>query len=198
MNGYICIKQVYATLLHPQYPKPMLVLEEKNDSPSRVMLRYTGSITSDQISDILERVEGQFGQIKASPQVKKKIMGVLIESIQNVFHHGAKGQSPSPAHDSSVLVAEQNGDYIVVTGNRIPTEKAMQLADRLERINSMTREELNNNYRNILLQKLKSSAFGAGVGMIDIARRSGSKIQYKLEKIDESFHFFSMEVKIAR
>ncbi len=175
----------------------MLVLENKNEKPSRVLLRYTGSITSDQISDILERVEGQFGQIKASPQVKKKIMGVLVESIQNVFHHGAKGSSPSQEHDSSVMVAERNGDYIVVTGNRIPTDKALILAERLERINSMTREELNNNYRNILLQKLKSSAFGAGVGMIDIARRSGSKIQFTLEKIDENFHFFSMEVKIA-
>lgn len=162
------------------------------------MLRYSGSITSDQISEILERVEDQFGQLKASPQVKKKIMGVLVESIQNVFHHGAKGQSPNQQHDSSVLVAESDGDYIVVTGNRIPTEKAMQLAERLERINSMTREELNKSYRNILLSKLKSSIHGAGVGMIDIARRSGSKILYKLEKIDENFYFFSMEVKIAR
>ena len=161
-----------------------------------MMLSYTGSIDAELISNILQMVESKASDRKADSRITKKVINVLIETLQNIFHHG----SPSQLHrepDSSVMVYERGGEYMVITGNRTPCVRANELAHRIDNINAMTRDELNESYRKILLTKQKSSLTGAGVGFIDIARRSGQKLEYTLEPIDEEFCYFSMRVKIA-
>ena len=39
---------------------------------------------------------------------------------------------------------------------------------------------------------------GGGLGLIDIARKSGEKLQYNIREINESFSFFTLTVKILK
>jgi len=39
---------------------------------------------------------------------------------------------------------------------------------------------------------------GGGLGLIDIARRSGQKLQYKIREIDNDYSFFTLTVKISK
>ena len=39
---------------------------------------------------------------------------------------------------------------------------------------------------------------GGGLGLIDIARRSGSKLDYNIREISDSFSFFTLTVKILK
>ena len=39
---------------------------------------------------------------------------------------------------------------------------------------------------------------GGGLGLIDIARRSGEKLQYKIREIDKDYSFFTLTVKISK
>jgi hypothetical protein len=64
-------------------------------------------------------------------------------------------------------------------------------------LNSLSKEELNSSYRNILQHKLKTSPNGSGVGMIDMLRRSGNQIQFSMHKMEDEFYFVSMEIKVA-
>ena len=174
----------------------MFVLADNNGPDDDMMLSYKGSIDAELISNILEMVESKASDRMADSRVKKKVINVLIETLQNIFHHGTPGPNQK-SEDSSVMVYERGGEYMVITGNRTPCTRANELARRIDNINSMTRDELNESYRKILLTKQKSSITGAGIGFIDIARRSGQKLEYTLESIDEEYCYFSMRVKIA-
>jgi hypothetical protein len=38
----------------------------------------------------------------------------------------------------------------------------------------------------------------AGLGLIDIARKTGQKIKYNVSKVDESLNYFNFEIRIPR
>ena len=69
---------------------------------------------------------------------------------------------------------------------------------RIDKVNSLTREELRRFYREILDNEQISDKGGADLGMIDMARKSGEKLSYNFEKIDNDLSFFDLLVKVAK
>jgi hypothetical protein len=158
-----------------------------------VLLSYKGAVTEDLISNILLFIESKFKQVKTTARVKRKIISVLVEALQNIFRHGQEHSIPV----SEVTVYQKDGSYLVVTGNRIDTKRALELKQRVDLLNNMSKDELTESYRHILLTKAKSSADGSGVGMIDMLRRSGAQINFTMDKLEGDFYFCSMEIKVG-
>jgi len=84
-----------------------------------------------------------------------------------------------------------------MTGNYMETKNVEELKGKLELVNSMDKLELKAYYKEILSNGTRSSKGTAGLGMIDIARKSGQKLDYYFEEIDTKMTFFSLTVKIA-
>ena len=175
----------------------MFALSKNMENGEEEMLSYKGRITAELISDVLLSIEEKFKSVGARPILKRKILSILVETLQNVFHHGLKTPKQPSDDDSTVKVYQAEGHFIVLTSNRLRTTTATELANRIESINSMSKDQLNESYRQILLNKQKSSATGSGVGIIDIVRRSGHKIDYTITPLDSDFSQFSMKVKIS-
>ena len=38
---------------------------------------------------------------------------------------------------------------------------------------------------------------GGGLGMIDIARKTGQKLEYDFLKVDDKFSFFTLNIKVS-
>ena len=71
------------------------------------------------------------------------------------------------------------------------------LKNRLERINAMSREDLKTYYKEVLSNGVMSEKGGGGLGMIDIARKSGSKLEFVFSPVDEKYSFFSLSIKVV-
>lgn len=168
-------------------------------SADNVMLSYRGRVNGDLITSLLQFAEAKFSELQTAPIIRKKVLNILVETLQNVFHHGRNPHSNNRPDDQSLLVITHESDgYLIIIGNHLNASKAQGMKLRLDRINAMTREELSENYRSILINKEKTpETAGAGIGMIDIARRSGRKIEYSLREVDEDCYFFCMQIKIA-
>ncbi len=52
-----------------------------------VLLSYKGSISADLITNVLDIVESKLKEVDTSVTAKKKIYNVLVESLQNLYHH---------------------------------------------------------------------------------------------------------------
>jgi len=66
----------------------------------------------------------------------------------------------------------------------------------LKIINTMDKEGLKEYYQNSLESSVVSSKGTAGLGMIDIARKSGNKLDFEFLNIDNERSFFCLNVKI--
>jgi uncharacterized protein (UPF0264 family) len=72
------------------------------------------------------------------------------------------------------------------------------LRDRIERVNSLTKDELRQYYREILDNNRISQKGGADLGMIDMARKSGQKLDFSFTQVNDKLSFFDLTVKVSK
>jgi hypothetical protein len=171
-----------------------------NLSKGDVILAYKGSITSELINDILEGVEKKLEEADADGKLRKKIYNVLVESLQNLYHH------IEMAHDGInenldpkfgvLVVVKENDLYKVTTGNFINSKRIKFLKEKIDKINSLSRDELKDMYKFILNHQKLSAKGGGGLGLVDIARKSGNKLEYEFYNYNDDYYFFNLTISI--
>ncbi|MBK7129578.1 MAG: hypothetical protein IPM74_06260 [Crocinitomicaceae bacterium] len=170
-------------------------LEERN-----VLLSFKGMITSELLTTILQIMESKMDHIDENPKVKKKVFNILVECLQNLYHHiDQEDMVHVPAEERSALlmIAKNSNSYQITTGNYMKTSDVATLKDKLDLVNGMDKEELKAYYKQVLNEGSMSEKGTAGLGMIDIARKSGEKLEYEFLTINDRTSFFSLTVKIA-
>ncbi|MBI4649556.1 MAG: hypothetical protein HY738_23880 [Bacteroidia bacterium] len=163
------------------------------------IIGYYGEITSEVISNALDDIEIRLKQKNADLLIIRKIYNIVVESLQNLFHHSL-GNIINPSAFNKrfaafFVVSSQNG-YSIITGNYIKSDKIKFLKERIEQLNKLSKDELKSLYKMILNNQEFSDKGGGGLGMIDIARRSGNKFLYYFFTIDKEYSFFQFEIKV--
>lgn len=165
------------------------------------MLSFKGVVTSDLLTSVLQIMESKLDHVEKSPKTKKKVYNVLVECLQNLYHHNEE-ISESEGLDflfskSALLMISKNADhYEVKTGNYIAKDKSKELKRKLDDINALDKDGLRDLYKSILNDGEMSDKGTAGLGMIDIARKSGNKLEYDFMPVDDNYDFFCLNVKI--
>lgn len=170
-------------------------------SKGDVILAYKGSITSDLINDVLEAVEGKLEDGNEDGKTRKKLYNVLVESLQNLYHHieeTHEGIDEDLDPKFGILVIEKNeaGEYKVITGNFVSKVKTKFLKEKIEKINSLSKDELKDMYKFILNHQKISAKGGGGLGLVDIARKTGKKMTYNFYDYNENYVFFDLQILI--
>jgi hypothetical protein len=170
-------------------------LEERN-----VIISFKGVMTSEILTTILQIMESRMDKLEERPKIRKKVFNVLVECLQNLYHHIDDDiddkSTPQNKRNCLFILARENAAYIITTGNYIKPEDSPILEEKLDTINGMTRDELKSYYKQVLNEGTMSDKGTAGLGMIDIARKSGKKLEYDLTPINENLTFFSLSVRI--
>lgn len=174
----------------------------KQLNEGEVLLSYKGSITSDLISNVLEVVEEKLEDLNETSKIRKKVYNVLVESLQNLYHHidelpeADKGDMESKF---GVLVVTRiaTNVYRITTGNIVNSGKIKFLKDKIDKINSLSAEELKDMYKFILNHQKLSAKGGGGLGLVDIARKTGNKLEYNFESMTSEYYFFNLDVTIS-
>ena len=167
-----------------------------------VLLAYKGSITSDLISNVLEVVETKLEDLSEGSKVRKKVYNVLVESLQNLYHHVEDMPDNvqykfDPKFGILVITRISNNSYKISTGNFISSNKIKLLKDKIDKINSLSIDELKDMYKFILNHQKLSAKGGGGLGLVDIARKTGSKLEYSFENFNNDYYFFNLEVLVS-
>ncbi|MBN1117513.1 MAG: SiaB family protein kinase [Bacteroidales bacterium] len=169
-------------------------------SQGDVLLAYKGSITSELINEVLEAVEEKLEKVNESGKTRKKLYNVLVESLQNLYHHieeTHEGIDEDLDPKFAVLIIERdNEDYKVITGNFIRNTKIGFLKEKIDKINSMTKDELKDMYKFILNHQKISAKGGGGLGLVDIARKTGKDMTYEFYNYNNDYSFFNLTIDV--
>lgn len=173
---------------------------EKMES-NNIMLSFKGEVTSELLTSILQIMETKMENMDESPKIRKKVYNILVECLQNLYHHiDADDLTTKERHENNALfmIGKKDDQYSIMTGNYMLSANVDALKSKLERINAMTKEELKEYYKEVLNNGEMSAKGGGGLGMIDIARKSGEKLDYQFQKVDDKYSFFSLNVKVSQ
>lgn len=166
---------------------------------SGILLSFKGDITSDLLTSVLQIMENQLDILQEERKVKKKVYHILVECLQNLYHHMDEIPSHINGKDRSAIfmIGKTDNGYSIITGNYILNENVPSLKKRIDDINQLTKEQLKEYYKQILADGKMSIKGGGGLGIIDIARKSGEKINYEFLPINNTISFFIMKVQIT-
>lgn len=175
-------------------------LKKKN-----IILSFKGDITPDLLTSILFVIEQKLDRYSESTKVKRKVFNVLVECLQNLYHHSDEDQEKQVIEELDnlkpsviVMVAKNKEGYNILTGNMIPSDNVGILKNRLEEINDLSKEELKELYLATLTDGKRSRKGGGGLGFLEIARKSGRKLEFGIVPYSDQSSFFSLNVKIAQ
>ncbi len=169
----------------------------------RVMLSFKGELSPDLITALLDIVERKLDLIEDDAKVRRRVFNVVLECLQNLFHHnngrarseGTNGRSEDP--QGVVMIAQSGKGYSVITGNAMAKGEVSGLKGRLDRVNGCDPGQLRDLYKSTLGDGSFTPAGGGGLGLIEMARKSGGKLEYGFVPLDNESAFFSLNVNVT-
>lgn len=165
---------------------------------NNVNLVYEGEITHQITKAFTSLTESNMAMEEESNNVQKKVFHVMVECLQNISKHADSINSDTTSGRGIFLVAKEAEEYSVTTGNVVSIEKAESLKESLDKINSLDKEGLKQLYKQQIREGRLSEKGGAGLGFIDIARKTGRKLEFNFLEIDDKHSFFILISKISR
>lgn len=161
-----------------------------------VIYLFKGEVTDQLIAQSLDVIERQ---LEDTPlPIRKKIYNVLVECLQNLYHHASavpfKKDDDFCGRIGVCLLSKRDEHYHVVTGNFVVPKQQAFLKGHLDKINSLDKEGQKEMYKEILDNQTFSEKGGGGLGMIDIARKSGSRLNYSFINCCDDYNFFTLDV----
>jgi hypothetical protein len=166
---------------------------EKND----IVLIYEGDFSQNFTKSMLTFMERKFISEEVESNVRRKIFNVMVEILQNLSKHKYQDELTGQLFSSSFLIGYNNDSYFIISGNPIVNDRIPSLKEKLQHVNSLDKIGLKIAYKEVRLKGKFSEIGGAGIGLIDMARKSGNKLDYEFKPIDNRISFFSLVVRIT-
>lgn len=173
----------------------------KKMNEGEVILSYKGSITADLITNVLGLIEIKLDDTVEKPNIRKRVYNVLVESLQNLFHHVDEPDDSLKSYGNNYgifVISDVTNGYLISTGNFIKNDRQSNLKERIDKINSLTKDELKEYYKFILNSQKFTEKGGGGLGLIDIAKRAGKNLEYNFYNFNDKFSFFSLSIYVLR
>jgi hypothetical protein len=172
----------------------------KSMKEHEITLVYEGEITHQITKAFTSLTESNMAKEEESNLVQKKVFHVMVECLQNISKHaddyGANDYLFSGR--GIFLVSKGKDEYSVTTGNAIEHTRMPELKRMLEQVNSLDKDELTELYKKQIKEGRLSEKGGAGLGFIDIKRKTGRNLEYHFLPINDVSSFFLLTSTISR
>jgi hypothetical protein len=153
----------------------------------RLMFVYRGVVTNENSISLLTLLEKEMENSEFGFVGRKRLFMFVLESLQNVCRHSEK----TLYTDRSLVVYSKTGSgYTVTTANVLLSSSILELKSKLDEINNLQADEIKNVYKKMLMNSELSSKGGAGLGLIEMAKKTGNKLDYDFVPLDDQFSYF--------
>ncbi|HEY0655010.1 MAG TPA: SiaB family protein kinase [Chryseosolibacter sp.] len=165
----------------------------------KLILVYQGDFTQETTKSILAMAERNIDSSGEESNIKRKVFNVMVESLQNIVKHSDElvdGQTKS--HAAIFLIGREANRYTIMSGNPIRKSNIPKLQKSLEHINGLDKDGLKELYKEIIKNTTISEKGGAGLGFVDMARKSGGKLEFEFPEMSPDYCFFCLKVNVPR
>lgn len=166
---------------------------------------YSGPIWSNGIEGIAATLKRRLEFDDLPLSASQAIFSVFIEQMTNMLMYSAEKEIFSNAKNEELeiskgvfMLGEQNKTYFIQSGNMVQKENAELLKNKIDYLNTLDKAALRKYYKEQLKnENANPESRGAGLGLIEIARRATSKIEYTFTPLENDMLFFTIFVTIA-
>ncbi|MFC5528925.1 SiaB family protein kinase [Cohnella yongneupensis] len=167
-----------------------------------ILITFSGRLSQQLIEEYGEAVKTY---LENEDQSKKEIIhtfSIFIEQTQNIKNYYAN-RNDSPARDriaqsSVVTIGMNDAGNFICSGNLVENADLPALTARIDAILQLNKDELKKLYKDQLRQGLSDNPAeaGAGVGLIDMARKATLPLEYTVTPQSEGLSFFTLKAVV--
>lgn len=171
-----------------------------------VIFAYSGYVTEPVLSGVGEALKQKLTIDDADTKTLRSVFAIFVEQMQNIIRYSAESEQPEPPPSSKgalreirygiLTIGREGKDYVVCAGNLVHCGDVKRLRERLSRIRDMNKEELKAHYKETLRSEPEQGSKGAGLGLVEIARRATKPIEFDFAEVDQNHTFFALKATI--
>lgn len=163
-------------------------LNEKN-----ILLCFNGPISSGLIQELGDALKNHLQTEDTAPNLAMDVFGVYVELTQNIRHYAQQQGYSEVLSSATVVVAQQEEGYQVMAGNIVEHDDGEKMVNRIQALSEMDKAALKAEFKKQLREpRNKKSASGAGLGLIDISRKSSMPLSCSLTDTGKKKSFLSI------
>ena len=166
-----------------------------------VIFSFSGTISQSVLSSIAETIEKELRSTGVSFSLIQNIFAVFTEQMQNIMSYSNEriclGDNAFESPGICVVGYDKSVEhYYVCSANIISPEGESALKTKLDKIIPMQRTELREYYKTLRRSGKESHGRGAGLGFLEMAKKSALPMKYTITKLDNNRSFFEIKVYI--
>jgi hypothetical protein len=166
---------------------------------NNLVMIYEGDFNQEIAKSVLNMAERNFDSESIELSTKKKIFNVMVETLQNICKHQDLVKDQNDQKMPAIFMIGYDFEkYHIITGNSIYNKRIEQLKSKIDIVNSHDKDGLKQLYKEARINSTISEVGGAGLGFIDIARKSENQIYYHFEPIEDEISFVTIEAIINK
>lgn len=168
--------------------------------PLTKLIEFTGVLDYTTMDSLINQVEEEMRCNEKVVSVRKKVINIVIECVENIYKHSKiiDTERFTEKFPVTFILLSNANEYVVEIKNVIDAYSEKIISKKLNFINYVDKNALKEEYCKIISRGEISDKGGAGLGLIDIAIKSGNPVQYKFYPIDDVYSYFEMFVNINK
>lgn len=167
------------------------------------LLTFTGPFSQEIIEVLGEAIKKHIMSDENIKSNTLNVFSVFIEQTQNIRNYlGSKrfeNEQPEFLNSGMVAIGKTGDRYFVSSGNLSRKEDAQALVARIEELNGMDKVQLKAAYKSQMKKTrivVDGEPGGAGLGLLEVARKASAPIDYSLTARNERFDYITINVYI--
>lgn len=163
-----------------------------------LIFAYTGVVSDSITHKIIELTQLNIDSKGNFFKLKNKISFLMAECYQNVARHGKYSAEVSSIGDNqgAFYVRGVTDCFFIASANTVANDVIPSIKEKLEKVNSLNTDELRILLKQVLAKGQLSDRGGAGLGIIEMARRTGRKISYDFVPTDSKTSLFFIQLTL--
>ncbi|WP_140419097.1 SiaB family protein kinase [Desulfosporosinus sp. FKB] len=165
----------------------------------RVLICFSGQFSQGIVEQLCDSIKGQLSEGLGTKQNPMRVISIFVEQAQNIINYNQMKKSHKNYDqflESSIVTIGKNGEnFFVTSGNIIDNNDLQPLLKKIDHLNSLEPGDLKTLYKEVMKNGgLEEPERSAGLGLIHMARKSRSPIEYESYPINEELSYFQINV----
>jgi hypothetical protein len=163
-----------------------------------ILICFNGPFSHSIIEELGKAIRNYLENDESPKSRVTDVFAIFVEQAQNLKNYTEKWRSsplqPKGCMNGTLVISREEEHYVVSSGNLIAKEDASDLTGRLASIGRLDAIGLKSAYKERLRGSAKPS--GAGLGLIDMARRASAPLGYSFKELADGTSFFSISALV--
>lgn len=168
-----------------------------------ILFCYSGPISHAVIEGIGQTLRMDLEIEDAGQTTSQSLFSIFIEQMQNIFNYSEEkivqeNNLEKELKMGVLVIGYEEENFYIYCGNKIFNQDVSGLQQKIDSIKDLDKAQLKALYKEKRKAETEEGSKGAGLGLIEMARKSNQPIQYAFKNLDETFSFFAIKVWVTR